>query len=199
MQKWPKLRSITVHYVDQRRRPTFDASQAADCCPDLREVIFKGFVLFRDELKVLCTLCSGVTRLEVPGLGHIGESLDALCDCLRAWSSTLEYLSLRIHLPNLPLYQPLSQVLSMLNGLRELVLLDMRLDVDAISELPRLERLSCSPHIDNDGLMSLSRRLRDTNKLPSLKSISMAAYSFSNNADGRKELKESCIVRKIHF
>lgn len=87
----------------------------------------------------------------------------------------------------------------MLNGLRELVLLDMRLDVDAISELPRLERLSCSPHIDNDGLMSLSRRLRDTNKLPSLKSISMAAYSFSNNADGRKELKESCIVRKIHF
>lgn len=65
MQKWPNLRSITAHYVDQEPRPTINASQVVSRCPELREIIFKGFSLCHDELKVLCTMCSGVTRFEI--------------------------------------------------------------------------------------------------------------------------------------
>lgn len=201
MQKWPSLRSITTDLCfglrDQGDRPTFDAVQVAHCCPELREITFIGHPLFDNDLKVLVTMCSGVSRLEVSVLGRDYESLDALCDCLRVWSSTLEYLSLNLHSLALPLYQPLSEVLSTLSGLRELVLLNMRLEVDAISDLPQLERLSCSFHIGNDSLTKLSRRLRDAKKFPSLKFISIAVYPFLNSAEGRKEVVESCIDRKV--
>lgn len=197
MQKWPNLRSITAHYVDQEPRPTINASQVVSRCPELREVIFKGFVLCHDELKVLCTMCSGVTRFEISACGHDYKSLDALCDCLRAWSSTLEYFSLCMEPRNQPSYQPLCQALSSLNGLRELVLLNMRLDMDALSELPRLEHIRSNRDVNDADLMRLSRCLRDTKKFLLLKSMIIAVYPFSNNAEGRKEVEESCIDRTI--
>lgn len=184
-------------------RPTFDAGQAANCCPRQCKVIFIGHPLFENDLKVLGNMCSRVKRLEVAVPGRRYEVLDALCDCLRTWSSTLEFFSLYIEPRNpppqqpLPPYQPLSQVLSTLNGLRELVLIDMKLDMDAISELPRLERLKGSQDIVDEDLMRLSRHLRDAKKFPALNSVTIEKNLFSNYGEGRRELDKSCAVREI--
>lgn len=67
MQKWPSLRSITSLLCfgqrNQGDRPTYDVSQAANCCPELLEVIFIGHPLYDNDLKILGTMCSGVSRL----------------------------------------------------------------------------------------------------------------------------------------
>lgn len=69
--------------------------------------------------------------------------------------------------------------------------------MDVLSELPRLEHIRSNHDVDNENLMRLSRCLRDTKKFPLLKSMIIAVYPFSNNAEGRKEVEESCIDRTI--
>lgn len=145
-------------------------------------------------------MCSGVSRLEVPVFGRDYESLDALCDCLRAWSSTLEHLSLNIYINSYTRlqYQPLSDALSTPIFLRELVALDLILDMDAIANLPRLEEVRGSPYGSGD-LIRFSEGLRDANKFPSLKSTNILVNSRINAEEGRKEVEKSCIERKINL
>lgn len=181
MQNWLNLRSITALHVAKDRR-TINASQVPNWCPELHDVIFKGSDPLRNKLEVFRTMCRGVTRLEIE-LNN--ESLDALCDCLCTWSSTLEYLSFHLYSYLRSPYLPLSDAFSTFIVLRELVLIDMRMDMDAISELPRLERLKGSRDIINEDLMRLSRHLRDAKKFPSLKSVAIEkAYFLTKGKEG---------------
>lgn len=197
MQNWPNLRSITALDVDKDSR-MLNAAQVAICCPELRDVILNGPHLSRKELEIFRTMCSGVTRLEVTvGYGVNNELLDALCDCLCTWSSTLEYLLLNIPSHPRRLYQPLSDALSTLSVLREMVLINRRMDVDAISELPRLEKVRWNLYGGNNDLIQFSKSLRDTKKFPSLKSTSIRDLALADNVKARKELEENCVGRNI--
>lgn len=177
-------------------RQMINASQVPNCCPELRNVIFKGSDPLHNELEVFRNMCRGFTRLEIE-LNN--KSLDALCNCLCTWSSTLEYLSLHLYSYLKSPYQPLSDALSTLIVLRELVLIDMRMDVDAISELTRLERLKGSRDIINEDLMRLSRHLRDAKKFPSLKSVAIERTYFLTMGKEGGNLTKAVLSGKLIF
>lgn len=69
--------------------------------PNLQESILPGAALLEFELLALRSICGNVTKLftslfteRVGGRGN--AAVDTLYECLRAWSSTLEYLKIDI-------------------------------------------------------------------------------------------------------
>lgn len=216
MQKWPKLRGIRAEdFLDasESEKPvTLDASQVSECCPDLREIIITGAVLRPDMYRALRVMCSsGITKLAVSLHSHISGRIgdaaaDALCECLRLWSPTLEYLKVDIvdnttHVFWDPLgaddryYQPLNEAMRTLEELRELRFDKMKLDLGVISRLPRLERLAYLPHYRwrKEETQNLFNHLEDTEKFPSLNLI---VYDRVTIADG---LMEVCRMREIQL
>lgn len=216
MQKWPKLRRIRAEdFLDasESENPvTLDASEVSECCPDLREIIITGAVLRPDMYRALRVMCSsGITKLAVSLHSHISGRIgdaaaDALCECLRLWSPTLEYLKVDIvdnttHVFWDPLgaddhyYQPLNEAMRTLEELRELRFDKMKLDLGVISRLPRLERLAYLPHYRwrKEETQNLFNHLEDTEKFPSLNLI---VYDRVTVADG---LIEVCRMREIQL
>lgn len=216
MQKWPKLRRIRAEdFLDasESENPvTLDASEVSECCPDLREIIITGAVLRPDMYRALRVMCSsGITKLAVSLHSHISGRIgdaaaDALCECLRLWSPTLEYLKVDIvdnttHVFWDPLgaddryYQPLNEAMRTLEELRELRFDKMKLDLGVISRLPRLERLAYLPHYRwrKEETQNLFNHLEDTEKFPSLNLI---VYDRVTIADG---LMEVCRMREIQL
>lgn len=216
MQKWPKLRGIRAEdFLDasESEKPvTLDASEVSECCPDLREIIITGAVLRPDMYRALRVMCSsGITKLAVSLHSHISGRIgdaaaDALCECLRLWSPTLEYLNVDIvdnttHVFWDPLgaddryYQPLYEAMRTLEELRELRFDKMKLDLGVISRLPRLERLTYLPHYRwrKEETQNLFNHLEDTEKFPSLNLI---VYDRATVADG---LIEVCRMREIQL
>lgn len=203
MQKWPKLRSIKAeNYIKNERwgnRSTVDAPQTIIPCPELREIIFTGAQISEIDLKILGSMCSGVTKLNVSLYGRragstTGEAaLDALCEALRSWSPTLECLKLSMR-STLFSHGPLTEALLSLKGVRELQLVNMTIDMDALSDLPRLGRLCCSVFISGEELRVLSGLLRDTTKFSSLKII---VVRLSFDSEESKRLDTICLERGI--
>lgn len=142
MQGWPKFQAINIEgFPKFRERGQLSddlASDASNCFPELRKIIFTDGFLRNNHVDALRSACSGVKKLTVPVYRTLGS--DALCRCLRAWSPTLECFRLHIWILNLP-YRPLSQVLSSLRRLEELQSHKFEVDFDAISDLPQLKRL----------------------------------------------------------
>lgn len=205
MQKWPKLRSIKAESFLKNEhwgnRPTVDAPQNIIPCPELREIIFTGAQISEIDLKILGSMCSGVTKLNVSLYGRrpgstMGEAaLDALCEALRSWSPTLECLKLSMR-STLFSHGPLTEALSSLKGVRELQLGNMTIDMDTLrlSDLPRLGRLCCSVFISGEELRILYGLLRDTTKFSSLKII---VVRLSTESEESKRLDTICLKRRI--
>lgn len=89
---------------------------------------------------------------------------------------------------------PLTEALSSLKGVRELQLGNMTIDMDALSDLPRLGRLYCSVFISDEELRILSRLLRDTTKFSLLKII---VVRISTESEESKRLDTICLERGI--
>lgn len=203
MQRWPKLRSIKAeNYLTTEHwgnRPTVDAPQIIIPRQELREIIFTGAEISEIDLKILGSMCSGVIKLNVSLYGRragstMGEAaLDALCEALRFWSPTLECLKLSMR-STLFSHGPLTEALSSLKGVRELQLGNMTIDMDALSDLPRLGRLYCSVFISDEELRILSGLLRDTTKFSSLKII---VVRISTESEESKRLDTICLERGI--
>lgn len=185
MESWPKLRNIKVLSFMSYDAPDLIPSgspQVSPRCPDLRDIEISGALLRVNEvarMRAMC--CGGVTRLSVSYLDVYvyPGAIVALCNCLCAWSSTLEYFEVRTHWESPSSYWPLYEVMNSLTKLRELKLGFKlgRMEMDAagsIARLPRLERLHCA--LRGEELQTLSRQLEDLKKFPS----SIASYSTMN-------------------
>lgn len=210
MESWPKLRSIKVLSFMSYDAPdliTLESSgtpQVSPRCPDLRDIEISGAMLRVCEvarMRAMC--CGGVTRLSVSYLDiyvHPG-AIFALCDCLRAWSSTLEYFEIRAHCESPSSYWPLYEVMNSLTKLRELKLGFKlgRMEMDAagsIARLPRLERLHCA--LRGEGLQTLSRQLEDLKTFPSLNCI-LLFLEPESETEVLYELQTICGKRNIQL
>lgn len=208
MRVWPKLRSIRVErFLNDKtleNAAAFDTSQVSGCCPDVREIIFLGGTPHASTYKTLLSMCNGgVTKLalslygsRVPTNGDAAVA-DALCECLRAWSPTLQYLKIDI-----PRYRnpspcaPLSDALTTLRELRELQLWRMKLEFGSIAQLPLLERFACVSLYkeDSEELQVLASHLEDPEKFPSLNHIAIFLEgTFPSN------LRDICRKREIQL
>lgn len=130
MRTWPRLRRIRAdEFLDEKRSvdlALLDPAQSFECYPELQEIIFRGTSLFDFEFKVLRSMGSGVTKVSVSLYrwrvgGRADTAVGGLCECLRAWSSTLEYLKLDAS-DDLDANQPLTEAITGLRSLRELQL-----------------------------------------------------------------------------
>lgn len=203
MRTWPKLRTFHAkHYlgnVEEEKVLAFDPSQASKYCPELQEIVFTGSILYNEDFRVLRAMCGGVMKLNVPLNGSPSESrrtaLDGLCECLHAWSATLEYVKLHIQ-GYRSLYQPLSEALSMLQGLRELQLVCTTLDLGSIATLPLLERLLCDSPSNPQQLNSIAEYLETAEKFPSLRLLVYVRPGSLNTVFSQR-LENICQVRRI--
>lgn len=208
MERWTKLRGIRVEdFLDYKMTEipvTLDAFQVSGCCPlaDLREIIITGAVLRPEMYRALRSICSGgITKLAVSlhgrQAGSMGDaSVDALCECVRLWSPSLQYLKVDIvgndHRDS---YQPLSEAMRTLGELRELHFDRMELDLGAISRLPRLQRLAyLLPYSSSkEEAVTLSSQLEHSEMFPSLKFIVVDKLTVGD------EFKEICRRRNIQL
>lgn len=157
MQNWPQLKSIEIQEgwwpgIPFTAPSVFDASRFSPLCPELQTLIFN------DE--------------------HITGSatLDVLCGCFNAWSTTLTCLKLRIR-EKQAAHQRINKAFSSLKCLRELHVLFMDLDMSPLSDLPHLRclafgalddaLLNCLEHQDKFPVLDLVRVLlcREEDKL----------------------------------
>lgn len=207
MESWPKLRSIKVlsfMSYDALDLITFESSgTVSPRCPDLREIEITGAMLRVREVARMRAMCfGGVTRLSVSYLDVYvyPGAIVALCDCLRAWSSTLEYFAIHFRCERPSSYWPLYEAFDSLMELRELKLgtnlRRMGMGFGSISTLPRLERL----HYVSRGeeLQTLSRQLEDLKKFPSLNRI-LLCHESEAEAEVLFELQTICGKRNIRL
>lgn len=210
MQKWPKLRSIRAEEFlndevenDPAWLDTFQASSR--CCPDLTDVIFPGAALHASELRFIRATCSrDVEKLDVSLYGNRVRGLngdaaaDALCECLRAWSPTLQCLKITVR-EKPKLYPPISEAIASLCELRELQLFGIKLDFGFISNLPRLERLAlgCRWYVSlrMREMKSLSRHLDIPGMFAPLRHIAL----FFGGREPPDELQSICRRRNIQL
>lgn len=198
--------SRVVNFMDEVSEPeddpeTLDAleSLTTPCCPDLREIVITGASLRASELRRVRGMCSGrVTKFAVSldanqGHGCDDAARDALCECLRAWSQTLEYLRMdaSYHDP----YPPFNEVISTLRRLRELQLGRMKVDFSSIYRLQLLERFACiTPH-SKEEVQPLVSYLEDSESFPSLECLILR---FDHVVVPNK-VEDLCYMRNIEF
>lgn len=213
IQKWPKLRSIKAEdFLNDEvvNNPTWlDTLQASSrCCPYLTEIIFSGAALHARELECVRAMCSrDVEKLHVSmygnrvsGPGNGDAAAVALCECLRAWSSTLQCLKISIRGDHDP-YPLMSEVIASLYELRELQLNWTKLDFDFVSNLPRLERLrvrcrwDVSLRTTFEEMQNLSRHLVIPGLFSSLRLIAL----FLGGREIPNELRDICRRRNIQL
>lgn len=212
IQKWPKLRSIKAEdFLNDEvvNNPTWlDTLQASSrCCPYLTEIIFSGAALHARELECVRAMCSrDVEKLHVSmygnrvsGPGNGDAAAVALCECLRAWSSTLQCLKISIRGDHDP-YPLMSEAIASLYELRELQLNWTKLDFGFVSNLPRLERLrvrcrwDVSLRTTFEEMQNLSRHL----VIPGLFSSRLIAL-FLGGREIPNELRDICRRRNIQL
>lgn len=199
MQKWPRLRSIRVDtFRKGDSAEVLDTSHISGCCPDLREIVITRSVLHASDFTALRAMCSGgVAKLTLMAFGPRGgdgdAAVDALSECLRAWSPTLEYFKLDV-LDHGVLVKPLDEALSTLGELRELQMHMKKLEYMSISKLPRLERLACRSFHSEEELNTLSSDLEDMRRFPSINHIILQfGWEFPN------KLQSVCRRRSIRL
>ena len=118
--------------------------------------------------------------------------MDALCECLHAWSPTLECFRLNVRY-YVTVYAPFTEALSRLSALRELHVERMAVDLACLSALPNLERLYL--RFSSGEELQLVEMLEDATKFPALKSLSIRMLT-GENIDGNK-FKDVCSRRGI--
>lgn len=155
----------------------FAALQASGYCPDLREIAMTGRTI-RCVSAILSSYAplagSSVTTFTVSLLGaRVGSTFtattDAVCESLREWAPTLEYL--RIDAEVHDVYPPLNEALSGLRGFWELQLRRMKVDFGFIRELQLLERFSC--------IALHNMKESDAEEISSLKTEEVSQYDQS--------------------
>lgn len=198
MQRWPKIRWIRVEGRNsprwQKKLQDSQATETLNCCPELREVILTHECLRKSSLASLRRMCSAITKLAICVYYSDTETLDTLCGCLRAWSPTLESLSLALE-PMTSSHDTLSDALSSLTNLRELHVRNFYLDVGAISSLPKLIQFGfIAPHSDTvmDHLATL---LEYPDTFTAL--IEFAVHGV--NRDVSRKLQDVCQMRNIEL
>lgn len=211
IQKWPKLRSIEAEdFLNDEvvNNPTWlDTIQASSrCCPYLTEIIFSGAALHARELECVRAMCSrDVEKLHVSMYGNrVSGNGDAaavaLCECLRAWSSTLQCLKISIRGNHDP-YPLMSEAIASLYELRELQLNWTKLDFGFVSNLPRLVRLRVTCRWDvslratHEEMQNLSRHLVIPGMFSSLRLIAL----FLGGREISNELRDICRRRNIQL
>lgn len=196
MQSWPRLQTIKVYGLQSLERQNEldppDAPCVPGCCPELQEIQIAGCILHYSVLESLCVMSGNVTNLSIYTRSWSDDEarLDALCKCLRAWSSTLERLSLCAAHGLIPTV-PLHDALSALQGLRKLEINEIW-DYGSIADLPLLERLRFYSDYGtpNRTMMDLTTPLNDMQKFPALKHISVCG-------DFDDRLRDICFERHI--
>lgn len=124
----------------------------------------------------------------------------ALCECLRAWSSTLQCLKISIRGNHDP-YPLMSEAIASLYELRELQLNWTKLDFGFVSNLPRLVRLRVTCRWDvslratHEEMQNLSRHLVIPGMFPSLRLIAL----FVGGREIPNELRDICRRRNIQL
>lgn len=208
MGKWSRLQRIRVEeFLDDERSEdslSMDTAQSSEWCPELQEIIFRGTSLFDFEFRALRSTSYGVTKLSVSLYGkRVGErgdaAIDGLCECLRKWSSTLEYLKLDA-LEYRIASQALTEAITGLRSLRELQVATLRLQLASISQLPQLIRFGCLLMYP---LAELESLLEDSSRFPS---ITLIALLLSGGSDRfyhkdrfENQIKGMCTRRKIRL
>lgn len=196
IRRWPRLRIIKadgLHSLEwQNELNTSDAPRASDCCPDLQEIQITDIILHSSVLESLRNVSGNVKDLIIYTRSWFDNKarLEALCKCLRAWSPTLERLSLCTAHAVVPSPQ-LEESLSSLQKLRELEI-DGSSDLGGIVDLPMLEQLSFSQDWGDShpSMIGLITHLNNLQKFPTLKSI-VVIDKYDD------QLQDICLQRNI--
>lgn len=202
MQRWPEIRKIDVRVGDGDVRLVGQVdSQNPDTvnrCPKLQELSFECGRLHENDFTSLRVMSNSVTNLAINTVSSDTETLDVFCGCLNTLSPNLQRLKVGLE-PRASYYQPLSEALSSLKSLKVLLISDVYLDADAISNLPHLKHLRYSPRgLSTDpGLIMyrLARLLEDTDKFAALTGIS---FSHGHRV-WSEELHNVCRRRNINL
>ena len=196
MQAWPRLKSLKALAMLGVREVT-TSTTIANYCPDLRTFIFDGDDLQENEIRLLGIICPNISRLRVPIRGmafpafqQVDKSLDTLCECLHAWSPTLECFRLNVRY-FVPVHAPFTKALSRLSALRELHVERMAVDLACLSALSNLERLYLC--LSSGEEIQLAEMLEDATKFPALKSLSIRMLTGENG----NKFKDVCSRREI--
>lgn len=176
MQCWPKLRNIEVEllWLPTDRAPfTYDTSQAHSCCPNLQEIILTKYALWEEDFSTLRAMCDSVTKLNVRIPENLesnrgAAALDALCECLRAWASSLECLKLTVRIGCQ--YRYLFKELSALSRLEELHLSCEDMEGDMLGS-PQQIASKDGYRVPEDHLDALARDLDNSEKFPALRRV----------------------------
>lgn len=199
MGKWPRLQSIRVEEFLEAESSddslSLNAAQSSECCAELQEITFPGTSLFDFEFRALLSTSSCVTKLYVSLYGErVGErgdaAIDGLCECLRKWSATLEYLKLETS-KYCVASQSLTEAITGLRLLRELQVSELELALASVAQLPKLDRFGC---LSSYYWAELGSLLEDSSKFPSLTFIGL----HLSGSDGfEDQIKGMCTRRKI--
>lgn len=209
LQKWPRLRSINIEgfafFRGCNEIGGVDFSGATYCLPELREVVITRLdtgALLVIEFNTLRVMCGSVTNLSISGWIDEESIRKALCECLRAWSPTLDCVSLQIF-TNQPMYRSLFETLFSLTGLRELQiyaprLYSMTLDFSRIADLPRLERFCFATQAGMSAaeVHALCDNLTDPEKFLALRHI---ATTHIRSRDNVERLESACLQRGVRW
>lgn len=206
MPKWPKLRTIIVsgfnELQDEQNIPV--RIDVPSCCPDLREIRIDGKGLRDSDFHSLRALCNNVTKLSIVMFDRwISERvMEELCSGIRAWSSTLRYLKLRLRRGRSP-NKSLGDALSTLKRVEELQIYspELILDLGSIANLVQLERLCISPYWGNAAwpivelpIGNLAEHLEDQRTFPALKHVLVRTEMEGSFG---KRLEDVCAARGI--
>lgn len=124
--------------------------------------------------------------------GRGNAAVDTLYECLRAWSSTLEYLKIDI-LEYRYAGKPFSEAIASFRELRELQIMRVQLDFAPISQLPRLERFATA---EEHNCEEVGRLLEDSENSPSLIYIAVKIYNWD---DKEVRMRDVCARRNIEL
>lgn len=190
MQRLPKLRILKAEgLLALAERNALDAP---NCCPDLREVRIVDCELRYSDLEFLSLTSAGVKHLSIilKSWSSSEAVRDALCECLRVWSLTLEHLNLEITGRQIMSYRPFLEALSTLKVLQELEVNGSLSGFGAIADLPSLQRLSFE---SDEDMSRFAAHLDDPMKFPALKYV-VAGSQFEMRD---KKLHDTCLRRGI--
>lgn len=203
MRRWPNLQSIIIHGLKCiTLLDDLDGVKTPDLpfrCPDLRNIVTTGGLDCGkiDFLRYLRGITSSIKSLDCIHIKS-GTELQTLCECLRSWSSTLEYLCLSMESEDIS-YLPLWEALSRLRSLRELRIYGYVSDFNfgSIASLPQLERLYSSYLASQERILILTRYLEDKEKFPALKYLGTRTRVLRE--DVYKEMERVLLDRNIQL
>lgn len=186
---WTPIRtSRTETSISRTRHSEFLDTPLSHCVRTLRgqndqdyDINFTGRWIRHADLKLLqaITTNSRVRRLDI-GIRELTPAnlaLEALCECLHTWSKTVESIRLNLFTTRHSAYQLLYEALRTQTVLQELELLThaQLLDLGAMADLPRLERMCVAPQqgISEEDIYNLIQHLQDSKKFRSLRYLAI--------------------------